>query len=56
MSKYILDFCPDALIKGNEQDPRTGAFEILLNGQLVFSKFSENRFPNKNEIGSWFAK
>ena len=56
MSKQILDICPDAFIKGNEQGPRTGAFEVLLNGQLIFSKFSENRFPNKNEISDWLTK
>ena len=56
VSKQILDICPDAFIKGNEQGPRTGAFEVLLNGQLVFSKFSENRFPNKNEISDWLTK
>ncbi len=41
-------------IKGNLSEPRTGSFEVKLNDRLVFSKFQTDKFPNKNEILSWF--
>ncbi len=27
-----------------------GAFEVYVNGQLIFSKLQLDRFPNENEI------
>ena len=56
VSKQILDICPDASITGNEEGPRTGSFEVSLNNKLIFSKFSENRFPSKDEISAWLKK
>ena len=54
MSKQILSSCPSAFITGNERSPRTGAFEVTINEKLVFSKFSENRFPKEDEMKGWF--
>ena len=41
-------------IKGNLAEPRTGSFEVELNDKLVFSKFQTDKFPDENEILSWF--
>tara|TARA_B110000438_G_C15450295_1_gene494342 strand:+ start:143 stop:286 length:144 start_codon:yes stop_codon:yes gene_type:complete len=41
-------------IIGNESNPRTGSFEVLLNNKLVFSKLKNNNFPSKEDIISWF--
>ncbi len=41
-------------IAGNESEPRTGSFEVVINGKLLFSKFKLGRFPNESEIYSWF--
>ena len=41
-------------ISGNESEPRTGSFEVVVNGKLLFSKFKLGRFPNESEIYSWF--
>lgn len=50
MSKTIKTLFPHANIKGNESEPRTGSFEIMLNGNLVYSKFKTSEFPTSNEI------
>ena len=54
MSKQIKKILPDALVIGNEKNPRTGAFEVTIDEALVFSKFSKNRFPNESDIKRWF--
>ena len=41
-------------IEGNISSPRTGAFEVTINDKLVYSKFSTDNFPDKDEITSWF--
>jgi len=41
-------------IEGNIAEPRTGSFEVEINGKLVFSRFKTERFPNNNEILGWF--
>jgi len=43
----------DVKIVGNSSPPRTGAFEVKLNNELIFSKFQKNRFPTKDEISKW---
>lgn len=48
MKKY-----PDAKITGNTNPPRSGSFEILINNELIYSKFELNRFPTKDEISEW---
>ena len=39
-----------ATIKGNKNSPRSGAFEITINGKLVYSKFETQTFPKIEEI------
>ena len=40
---------------GNNIPPRSGAFEVIINNKLVYSKFSTNSFPGKDEILNWIA-
>jgi len=54
VSKIILSIDDSSNIVGNEENPRTGSFEVVINNQLVFSKFKVGRFPNESEIYSWF--
>jgi selT/selW/selH-like putative selenoprotein len=42
------------VIEGNMSTPRTGSFEVKLDGKSVFSKFKSGRFPTKDEIKRWF--
>ena len=53
VSKIITKINPDAIIDGNSSTPRTGSFEVKLNGKIVFSKFQSGEFPSKSEIKSW---
>jgi len=52
VSNQIKKMYPNAIIEGNESPPRTGAFEILLDGKLVYSKFETDTFPKQNELES----
>jgi selT/selW/selH-like putative selenoprotein len=54
VSKLIKTIAPHASIKGNSTPPRSGAFEITLNDNLVYSKFKTGEFPQESEIKSWF--
>ena len=54
VSKLIKKHAPNAIIKGNDNPPRSGAFEVKKNGHLVYSKFDTGEFPNEKEIESWF--
>ena len=38
---------------GNELPPRSGAFEVMLNSSIVYSKFKTGKFPTEKEINSW---
>ncbi len=53
VSKIITKLNPDAIISGNKNVPRTGSFEVELNGIIVFSKFKSGKFPSELEIKSW---
>jgi selT/selW/selH-like putative selenoprotein len=37
-------------VNGNQNAPRSGAFEITINDKLVYSKFETDTFPNEQEI------
>ena len=54
MSKEIYTINPSAKITGNECSPRTGAFEVILDNNLVYSKFKTGDFPTREEIKEWF--
>ena len=54
MSKLIKKFTQEAKIKGNSKLPRTGAFEVTIDGILVYSKFETGEFPGEKEIKGWF--
>ncbi len=50
VSKIIKKYNSECKIKGNQEPPRSGAFEITLNNKLVYSKFETNKFPTEEEI------
>tara|TARA_B100002052_G_C15511100_1_gene431622 strand:- start:48 stop:218 length:171 start_codon:yes stop_codon:yes gene_type:complete len=52
VSNDIKELFPNAYIEGNKTYPRSGAFEIKLNGNLIYSKFKTNAFPTKSELQS----
>ena len=54
VSKFIKTIKPHAIIKANSAPPRSGAFEVCLNNELVYSKFKTGEFPQKSDIKSWF--
>ena len=54
VSNIIKELNPQVEVRGNEESPRTGAFEVTINDQLIYSKFDSGTFPNESEIYSWF--
>ena len=54
MSKQIKTIIPKADIHGNINPPRSGAFEVTINGELIYSKLQTGNFPTTNEISNWF--
>jgi len=54
VSNIIKKQHPDVVVEGNRNSPRTGSFEIIINKQLVYSKFQTNDFPKESEVLSWF--
>ena len=54
VSKQIKKIMPSAQVIGNSKPPRSGAFEVTINGKLIYSKFQTEKFPNTEEISSWF--
>lgn len=55
VSKIILSIDSSVNISGNKHEPRTGSFEVTIDGELSFSKFKNGRFPSESEISSWFS-
>ena len=53
VSNIIKSVKSDVEITSNQNPPRSGAFEVSINDQLVFSKFELDRFPTENEIKNW---
>jgi len=54
VSNLIKKYAPDATVRGNDNPPRSGAFEVKKDGDLVYSKFDTGEFPNEKEVKSWF--
>ena len=54
VSKIINSKFSNISIEGNNSVPRSGAFEITKNNNLVYSKFQTGNFPTEVEIISWF--
>ena len=50
VSKIIKKLKPNSSIIGNQNPPRSGAFEITINNKLIYSKFETQTFPNEEEI------
>jgi len=53
VSKKIKNIMPSVQVEGNAKPPRNGAFEVTLDGKLVYSKFQTDNFPNAGDIKSW---
>jgi len=53
VSKILKTTNPKVEITGNPRPPRTGAFEVIIDGKEVFSKFKSGRFPDNEEIKTW---
>ena len=54
VSKEIKKIMPNAQVTGNSKPPRSGAFEVTIEGKLIYSKFQTGNFPNPEDISSWF--
>jgi selT/selW/selH-like putative selenoprotein len=54
VSKIITKIYPNVEIEGNRNNPRTGSFEVELDGKVIFSKFQLGKFPSETDITSWF--
>ncbi len=54
VSKEIKKNIPNAQVQGNIKAPRSGAFEVTIDGKLVYSKFQTGNFPNAKDISNWF--
>ena len=54
VSKIIKQVHPGCSVFGNKSYPRSGAFEVEINGKLVFSKFETSNFPTDKDIENWF--
>ena len=53
VSKILKKLNPSINIAGNSMPPRSGAFEVSINNQIVFSKFSTGCFPKEEDIRTW---
>ena len=54
MADLIKKHIPNAKIKSNSNPPRSGAFEVIINNKLVYSKLKTKEFPNNLDVQSWF--
>ena len=54
VSNIIKTIKSDCKISGNSVSPRSGAFEIELDGKLVYSKFNTSKFPTEQELKEIF--
>lgn len=53
MSKIVTKINPNILIEGNKHTPRSGSFEVELEGNIIFSKLQTGKFPSQSDIESW---
>ena len=53
VSKEIKKIYPKSNISGNRAYPRSGAFEVEVDGKLVYSKFKTSNFPTISDIKKW---
>ncbi len=50
MSKIIKKISPNSNISSNREYPRSGAFEIEIDGEIIYSKLKTNNFPTEEDI------
>ena len=53
VSNIIKEQNSQSIIERNNSEPRTGSFEVTIEGKLVYSKFETNNFPKESEILNW---
>lgn len=53
VSNIIKSINPTVIIASNNTPPRSGAFEITINGKIFFSKLKTNCFPENEQIKEW---
>ena len=54
VSNIIKKITSDVRIESNKEgNPRTGSFEVTINGKLKYSRLQTNQFPTEYEIKSW---
>ena len=56
MSNIISLINENINVIGNISNPRSGAFEVTIDGLVVFSKFETGCFPNEAQIRTWLIK
>ncbi len=50
VSKIIKKISPNSNISSNREYPRSGAFEIEIDGEIIYSKLKTNNFPTEEDI------
>ena len=50
VSKIIKTIKSNATIYSNKKYPRTGSFEIIVDGTLKYSKLKTKTFPTKEDV------
>ena len=53
VSIIIMSINPEVNIESNAKPPRSGAFEVVIDGKLVYSKLKTGDFPQKTDIATW---
>ena len=54
VTKLIEKYSNTSNIKSNTSPPRSGAFEVIINQKLVFSKLKTKKFPTSDDVKKWF--
>ena len=54
VTKLIEKYSNTSNIKSNTNPPRSGAFEVIINQKLVFSKLETKKFPTSDDVKNWF--
>ncbi|KAG7483214.1 hypothetical protein JOB18_042830 [Solea senegalensis] len=55
VANAITDLVPDVVMK-KVISQKPNSFEVTVNGELIFSKLAEGKFPNPSEIAEMVKK
>ena len=56
VSSLIRSIDSSIQVSSNQMPPRSGAFEVKVDEETVFSKFEIGRFPNEAEVRGWIKE